>query len=45
MSVTHAFAVPGTYFVGLRVTAQREAEVGSPYGRIMNLGRVRVVVK
>ncbi|WP_159979362.1 MULTISPECIES: PKD domain-containing protein [unclassified Novosphingobium] len=45
VSVTHAFAAPGTYFVGLRVTAQREAEVGSPYGRIMNLGRVRVVVK
>ncbi|HUD29639.1 MAG TPA: hypothetical protein VMQ93_12255, partial [Novosphingobium sp.] len=41
----HAFARPGTYFVGLRVTAQREGEVGTPYARIMNLGRVRVVVK
>jgi hypothetical protein len=39
-----SFAAPGTYFPALRVTAQRLGQADSPYGRILNLGRVRVVV-
>ncbi|MBV8691956.1 MAG: PKD domain-containing protein, partial [Actinobacteria bacterium] len=42
---THTFDQPGTYFPALRVTNQREGDLSTPYGRIMNLGRVRVVVR
>jgi len=41
----YSFAMPGTYFPALRVTAQRLGQVDNPYGRIINLGRVRVVVR
>jgi hypothetical protein len=30
--------------VTLRATAQREEDIGSPYCRLLNLARVRVVV-
>ena len=40
----HRFARPGVYFVTLRATSQREQYVGTPYGRLVNLARVRVVV-
>ncbi len=40
----YAFAAPGTYFPALRVTAHRLGQVDNPHGRVMNLGRVRVVV-
>jgi hypothetical protein len=43
--VRHAFDRPGTYFPAVRVTAQRQGDASSPHGRIMNLGRVRVVVR
>jgi hypothetical protein len=42
---SHTYTKPGTYFPTLRGTAQREGEELSPFGRIPNLGRVRVVVK
>lgn len=41
---THTFDTPGTYFPVLRITAQRQGLVDSPYGHVQNLGRVRVVV-
>ena len=41
---TFAFDRPGTYFVTLRASSQRSDAVGSPYGRAINLARVRVVV-
>ena len=41
---TCAFSEPGTYFPALRVTSQRQGEVDSPFARVQNLGRVRVVV-
>lgn len=41
---THVFSAPGTYFVALRVAAQREDAVGTPFAKAFNLGRVRVVV-
>jgi hypothetical protein len=43
--VTHAFSKPGTYFPVLRATSQREGDSQSPYARVQNLARVRVVVK
>jgi hypothetical protein len=41
---TYAFHEPGTYFPALRVTSQRQGDVDSPFARVQNLGRVRVVV-
>jgi hypothetical protein len=40
----YAFTKAGTYFPALRVTAHRLGQMDNPHGRIMNLGRVRVVV-
>ena len=39
-----SFAEPGTYFPTVRVVAQRDAEGTTPYARLQNLARVRVVV-
>jgi hypothetical protein len=44
ISREYAFGAPGTYFPSLRVTAHRLGQADNPHGRIMNLGRVRVVV-
>jgi len=41
----YAFAKPGTYFPALRVTSQRLGQADNPHGRVVNLGRVRVVVE
>jgi hypothetical protein len=40
----HTFTEPGTYFTVLRATVQREGDAASPYARIQNIDRVRVVV-
>ena len=45
VKVTHAYSQPGTYFPVLRATSQREGDPKTPFGRIQNLGRARVVVK
>lgn len=45
VSITHRFDQPGTYFVALRGVSQRQGFAGTPYGRIRNLDRVRVVVR
>jgi len=45
VTVTHRFDKPGTYFPALLGTAQRPDAMGTPYARLSNLGRVRVVVK
>jgi hypothetical protein len=42
---SHAFDAPGTYFVTLRVSAQRDDSIGSPFGQAVNLARARVVVR
>ncbi len=42
---SYRFDRPGTYFPTLRGISQRQGESGSNFGRIRNLGRVRVVVK
>lgn len=41
---SHVFSQPGIYFPALRVWSHREGDVATPYARIANLGRVRVVV-
>lgn len=45
VKATHSYSQPGTYFPVLRATSQREGDPKTPFGRIQNLGRVRVVVK
>lgn len=45
VKATHTFTTPGTYFAVLRVTSQREGDAQTPYARVQNLGRVRVVVR
>jgi hypothetical protein len=44
LTATHSFPAPGTYFPVLRATSQREGDTRTPFGRIQNLGRVRVTV-
>jgi hypothetical protein len=45
LRAVHHYTEPGTYFVGLRATSQRDDYAGTPYGRLVNLDRVRVVVR
>jgi hypothetical protein len=40
----HSFADAGTRFPAVRVVAQRDAGAATPYARLQNLARVRVVV-
>ena len=42
---SHIFAKPGTYFVTLRAASQREGDAKTPFAQILNIDRVRVVVK
>jgi hypothetical protein len=39
-----SYAEPGTYFPSVRVTAHRDGDPGCTIGRLVNLGRARVVV-
>lgn len=45
LKASHVFARPGTYFVAMRAYSHRTGNMTSPYARIPNIGRVRVVVK
>jgi hypothetical protein len=45
VKATHSYSQPGTYFPVLRATAQRDGNRDTPFGRVQNLGRARVVVK
>ncbi|WP_346860842.1 hypothetical protein [uncultured Draconibacterium sp.] len=45
VKLTHTFTEPGTYFPTLRVASQRNGDKNTPYTRIQNLDRVRVVVE
>lgn len=42
---SHTFTKPGTYFATLRGYSQRDGDTDTPFARIRNLGRARVVVK
>jgi len=44
LKATYTFSEPGTYFPVLRATSQREGDPDTPWARIENLDRVRVVV-
>ena len=44
LTASHTFVEAGTFFPALRVTSQRRGGQGDPHARILNLGRVRVVV-
>jgi len=41
---THTFPKPGTYFPVVRVAAHRTGDAQTPFARVQNLARVRVVV-
>lgn len=45
VKTTYSYAKPGTYFPVLRAASQRDGDSKTPYTRVQNLGRVRVVVK
>jgi hypothetical protein len=45
LTATYAFSEPGTYFPALRATSQRQGDARTPFARVQNLGRVRVVVR
>jgi hypothetical protein len=45
LKTTYTFSRPGTYFPTLRVASQRQGDARTPYARIQNLSRVRVVVR
>jgi hypothetical protein len=44
VTATHTYANPGTYFPAIRATSQRQGDATTPYARVLNLGRVRVIV-
>jgi PKD domain len=44
LRLDHTYDQPGTYFPVLRVTSQREGDPDTPFARVQNLDRVRVVV-
>jgi hypothetical protein len=45
LSAAHAYTKPGTYFPVLRAASQRQGDPRTPYCRVQNLARVRVVVR
>ncbi|MGO4373290.1 hypothetical protein AB4Z21_21495, partial [Paenibacillus sp. MCAF20] len=45
VETSYRFFKPGTYYPVLRAASNREGDVNDPYTQVMNLGRVRVIVK
>lgn len=45
LTASHSYAQPGVHFAALRVTAQRDGDPATPYTRIQNLARARIVVR
>lgn len=45
LKMTYKFTKAGTYFPTLRVASQRDGDAQTPFARIQNLDRVRVIVK
>ena len=41
----HSFEAPGTYFVSVRITSQRQGDAADPFTQVRNLDRVRVIVE
>lgn len=44
LQTTHVFSKAGTYFPAVRVSSHRDGNPDTPYARMPNLDRVRVVV-
>jgi len=44
LTTTHTYLAPGTYYPVLRATVQRQGNTSTPYARVENIGRARVVV-
>ncbi len=42
---SHIFEKPGTYFVTFKGHTQHKNAMGTPYARIENLARIRVIVE
>lgn len=45
IEASHTYVEPGTYFAGVRATSQREGDSETPFARISNIKRVRIVVE
>lgn len=45
VTTTYTFSKPGTYFPTLKVASQRNGDTKTPFARVENLDRVRVVVR
>ncbi len=45
LKMSQSFDKPGTYFPTLKVASQRDGDAQTPFARIVNLARVRVVVE
>ena len=45
VTTAYSFDRPGTYFVIIKAESQRGGDTASPYARIPNLARIRVVVR
>ncbi|CAN7406123.1 hypothetical protein LJR219_002549 [Phenylobacterium sp. LjRoot219] len=45
VTATHAYSKPGVYFPVLRAAAQRDGDAQTPYARVENLARARIVVR
>ncbi|KAK4201378.1 hypothetical protein QBC40DRAFT_295782 [Triangularia verruculosa] len=44
-NVTHTYEKPGTFFAGVRVSSQRDSDPETPFARVWNLARMRVIVE
>ncbi len=45
VEANRSYEIPGTYFVVVRATSQRSGDTDTPFARIRNLERVRIVVR
>lgn len=43
--ITHHFDIPGTYFVSVRVTSQRDGKADEAFTQVSNLDRARIIVE
>ncbi len=43
--LTHHFDKPGTYFVSVRISSQRQGDAREPFTQVKNLDRVRIIVE
>ncbi|MHA8065268.1 PKD domain-containing protein [Aquirufa sp. ROCK2-A2] len=43
--ISHSYSKPGVYFPTVRIASERNGDANTPFARIQNLDRVRVIVK